>query len=82
MQLHIDRDEPTLWLYNVDGFARLHGFDTDGNAWTEYTLEPFDDGPMTDECADCGEEITSGWLCLDGGETICSSHVVIVTRKD
>jgi len=75
------KDDTTLRLYDVDGIARLSGFDRDGNAWTEYTLEPFDDGPMTDECADCGAEITLGWLCLDGGEVICASHVEIVTRK-
>ncbi len=78
-------------LYNVEGIARLSGYDSNGNAWTQYTLDPFcsdpgDDGEVYgadygDECGNCGVEMFSGWLCLDGGDTVCSECVDIKHRK-
>ena len=44
------------------------------DSWTQFEVDYFaeqDDG----ECAICGEILTSGWMCLDGGEEICDEHV-------
>jgi hypothetical protein len=73
-------DENTVVIPVADGIARLSGLCTNGLMWTEYNLEPYDDGPISDTCSICDAEITSGWLCLDGGEVVCDSHVTIQAR--
>lgn len=63
---------PAVVLAEYDpGFGRAYGVDTDGAHWTTYDRDEGDD-----DCDECGARITSGWLCLDGGETVCSAHVV------
>jgi len=64
----------TVYLNNVSGISRLSGVDEHGNSWIQFEVDYFaeqDDG----ECAICGEILTSGWMCLDGGEEICDEHV-------
>jgi hypothetical protein len=80
-----------IQLVTLDGIARKSGEDTEGLQWTEYSLEEAyfcEDGEGCntdgmagscvghgDYCEECNTEIYSGWLCLDGGEVVCSKHV-------
>ena len=74
-------DDTTVTIPVATGFARLSGECTNGLQWIEYELDPFTmDEPYEDECSICGREIVAGWLCLDGGETVCSEHVHIQRR--
>ena len=64
----------TVYLNNVSGISRLSGVDEHGNSWIQFEVDYFaeqNDG----ECVICGEILTSGWMCLDGGEEICDEHV-------
>jgi hypothetical protein len=68
--------ETTVVLHDVQGIARHSGECRNGLQWIEYELDTFTmDEPTPDTCSICDAEITSGWLCLDGGETVCASHV-------
>ena len=64
----------TVYLNNVSGIGRLSGVDEHGNSWIQFEVDYFaeqNDG----ECSICGEILTYGWMCLDGGEEICDEHV-------
>jgi hypothetical protein len=61
-----------VFLVTLDGFARKFGNDADGAAWTESEREDAE----LDDCAICGALISSGWLCLDGGDVVCDAHIV------
>lgn len=63
----------TILLHNVGGIGRKSGSDANGNRWIEFEVDAF--GGYPGECAICGAEIDSGWMCLDGGEEVCASHV-------
>ena len=71
-------------LHDIQGIVRKSGIDEEGCSWLQYELEQDfstidDDGePLEDTCCICGEKITSGWLCGDGGETACNDCVEIV----
>ena len=61
-------------LTNIEGIARLSGTDDQGNAWIQFEVDYF--AEQTDgECIICGETLADGWMCLDGGEEVCSSHI-------
>jgi hypothetical protein len=59
-----------IHLHDIEGFVRKSGIDEHGNAWIE---DEVTEDPL--ECDICGEEIWSGWTCLDGGDFICNEHV-------
>lgn len=67
-------------LHDVEGFARKSGIDQDGLTWIEFEVDYFAD-QEPGECSICGKEIEDGWLCLDGGDEVCSKHVKIVSRS-
>ncbi len=50
------------------------GKDQYGNYWTEFEVDFFAE-QLPGECKECGTEIESGWMCLDGGDEVCDSHV-------
>lgn len=63
-----------ITLTNIEGIARLSGTDEAGNKWVQFKVDYF--AEQTDgECIICEDTLTSGWLCLDGGEEVCSSHI-------
>ena len=45
-----------------------------GNRWIEFEVDYLAQQDVG-KCAECGAEIKTGWLCLDGGDEICESHV-------
>lgn len=53
------------------GYGRASGTDSHGAYWTETER---DEG--YEDCAECGAQIRSGWLCMDGGELVCREHVL------
>lgn len=93
---HDPANDDVVTIPLASGIARLSGECTNGLMWTEYQLdEPYlcDDGEGCntdgmegsclghgDECSICSREIYQGWLCLDGGEVVCSEHVKVVAR--
>jgi len=61
-------------LTNIEGISRLSGTDDQGNAWIQFEVDYL--AEQTDgECHICREPLASGWMCLDGGEEVCSDHV-------
>lgn len=65
-----------ITLTNVVGIANLSGTDTSGCTWTQFEVDYL--AEQTDgECSICGAVLTHGWMCLDGGDEVCSSHVTI-----
>jgi len=68
-----------VYLENVTGISRLSGTDTQGNSWVQFEVDYFAD-QSDGTCVICNKEISSGWLCLDGGEEVCEEHVVIKNR--
>ena len=64
----------TIALYNVEGTAKLSGIDEYGNNWVQFEVDHFAEQEVG-ECAICDAELKSGWICLDGGDEVCASHV-------
>ena len=75
VQEDFDDDEEEIILHDIEGFARKSGTDQYGRRWIEWEMDAFA-GETPGICDICGKEITSGWLCLDGGEEVCDDHVV------
>jgi hypothetical protein len=67
----------TVRLHDVQGVAVLTGTDQHGSTWTQFTVDPFA-GQEEGECSVCGQPLTEGWLCLDGGGEVCDQHVLIL----
>lgn len=68
-----------IYLTNVDGIAKLSGIDENNCTWVEFEVDFFAE-QEPGICAICEKEITSGWLCTDSGEEVCSEH--ITTEKE
>ena len=64
-----------------DCISRLRGQDEYDLYWIEFETDWFAGGEAG-ECSICSKEITEGWLCLDGGEEVCSSHINLIESKD
>ena len=64
----------TIRLHDVDGFAVKSGTDQHGRQWSQFTVDPFAE-QEPGECTICGAELHEGWMCLDGGDEVCSEHV-------
>ena len=64
----------TIRLHDMQGFARKSGTDDSGSEWIEFESDAFAD-QLPGKCDICSDEIYSGWLCLDGGDEVCDSHI-------
>ena len=67
--------EEQIHLVDVEGFARKSGTDEHGCKWIEFEVDYMAE-QEAGECCICGARLEAGWLCLDGGDEVCSSHVV------
>ena len=59
------------------GISRLTAEDKHGNTYIQFEVDYLaeqEDG----ECAICGSTISSGWLCLDGGDEYCGDCVEVI----
>jgi hypothetical protein len=65
-----------IQLNNIRGYDGNLCQDLDGLFWTQFEVDYFAE-QLDGECDICQATISSGWLCLDGGEEICSDHVTI-----
>jgi len=52
----------------------LNGIDEHGNRWVRFEVDYFAQ-QEPGECAECGNTLESGWLCLDGGYEVCDEHI-------
>lgn len=66
--------EEIVLLHDIEGTARKSGTDLDGFRWIEFEVDSFAE-QEPGECDICGEELWDGWMCLDGGDEVCSRHV-------
>lgn len=57
------------------GYGRQSGTDIHGAYWTTFEHEASAESPL-DDCSVCGSPVHDGWLCMDGGEVVCSAHVL------
>ena len=64
----------TIKLSDVSGIARKSGTDQYGNQWIQFEVDTLAE-QEPGECSICGAELWQGWMCLDGGEDVCSEHV-------
>jgi len=60
----------TIILTDVRGFACKSGIDQHGNVWTQFEVDR-----SPGECSICGAILEFGWMCMDGGEEICDTHI-------
>jgi len=67
-------DEERVILSDVEGISRLSGTDQHGARWIEFEVDYFAE-QVPGTCVICGATLESGWLCLDGGDEVCSEHV-------
>ena len=65
----------TITLTNVEGISRISGTDEHGNQWLTFEVDYFAE-QESGTCAICSAELESGWLCLDGGDEVCDSHII------
>ena len=64
----------TITIYDATGVSRLSGTDYQGNTWTQFEVDYLaeqEDG----ECTICHAVLEEGWMCLDGGDEVCNSHI-------
>jgi hypothetical protein len=64
-------------LHNIEGIARLSGTDEHGCQWLQFEVDAFAE-QESGECSICGETISEGWTCLDGGDEVCSEHIAVI----
>lgn len=64
-----------IFLHDVSGIVRKWGIDSQGNQWVEFEVDYLAE-QETGVCEICGAELESGWLCLDGGDEVCDSHIL------
>lgn len=67
-------EDEKITLHDIEGIARKSGTDDDGNKWVQFEVDALAD-QEPGECSICGDDLESGWMCLDGGEEICDEHV-------
>lgn len=68
-----------ITLHNIQGISRLSGTDRHGLTWTQFEVDYLaeqEDG----ECVECHDILSSGWVCMDGGDEICAKHVLFDTK--
>jgi len=63
-----------MTLTDIQGISRLSGMDENGNRWIQFEVDYLAE-QQDGECVECHAVLTSGWMCLDGGEEVCSSHI-------
>ncbi|MEK6862325.1 MAG: hypothetical protein AABY07_10270 [Nanoarchaeota archaeon] len=67
-----DRDAARQFLRRI-GIRRL---------LEDYLADQFEVDHLAEQntggCCICGAELESGWMCLDGGDEVCSEHIDIV----
>ncbi len=60
----------------TEGISRLTGYDEHGCTWTQFEVDWFA-GQEAGQCSICGEQLESGWLCLDdGSQEVCDEHII------
>jgi hypothetical protein len=79
-QLPTEEAPRLIRLHDVEGVAKLAGVDDDGLHWVQFEVDEFAE-QESGTCSICGAEITSGWLCGDGGEEVCDEHVEIIENE-
>ena len=55
---------------------RFNYVDQHGANWVVFEVDYFAE-QLPGQCCICDAEIENGWLCLDGGEEVCHSHVTL-----
>ena len=66
----------TIELAYISGIDKLMWLDAQGNHWIQFEVDYF--AEQTDGvCTMCSATLSSGWLCLDGGDEICDRHVTL-----
>ena len=70
-----------ITLTNIEGIARLSGTDTDGNKWIQFEVDYFAAQPDR-ICVICGADLPTGWMCLEGGDEVGSTHISIEGGDD
>ena len=63
-----------IHLWNIVGTAHKSGEDFNGNQWTEFEADSLAE-QLPGKCCICGAELENGWMCLDGGDEVCSGHI-------
>ena len=52
--------------------GRLSGMDENGVVWIQFEVDVL---AHLAECSICQRPLDHGWVCSDGGETVCASHI-------
>lgn len=71
--------EIVITLHNIQGISKLSGTDQHGLTWTQFEVDYLaeqEDG----ECVECHDTLSSGWMCMDGGDELCAEHVLFDTE--
>jgi len=66
--------EIVIRLQGIQGISKLSGTDQHGLTWTQFEVDYLaeqEDG----ECVECHDTLSSGWMCMDGGDELCAEHV-------
>ena len=63
-------------LSQIEGISRLSGTDSDGCNWIQFEVDYFAE-QVDGTCMICSKDLSSGWLCLDGGDEVCDDHILI-----
>ena len=64
-------------LTDIEGISRLSGTADNGSKWIQFEVDYL--AEQTDGlCSICGNILSSGWMCLDGGEEVCSEHIELI----
>jgi hypothetical protein len=68
------REGVMIKLTDIEGISRLSGTAEDGTKWIQFEVDYLAE-QQDGECVECQAVLTSGWMCLDGGDEVCDSHI-------
>lgn len=64
-------------LTDIEGISRLSGTAENGAKWIQFEVDYLAE-QTEGECSICRKSLVDGWMCLDGGDEVCSSHIKLI----
>lgn len=72
-QVTVSDAQPVV-LCDIQGIATLTGVDQYGLTWSSFYVDYLAE-QVDGVCSICGSEISTGYMCMDGGDEVCNDCV-------
>ena len=61
--------------------SKITGTDTDGLTWSSFLVDQLAE-QLPGVCSICNAEIEDGFLCLDGGDEVCTKYIDFINPQE